>query len=258
MIEIRPIHEAEADAFLELLCGVFNLDIGRATGVFFSEPMFDLNRKWALFDEGQMVSILTTSPLVFGWGKAYGVAGVATRLERRGQGYASKLLDYVFEESSKKGETASLLFARETSVYGRNGYQVLDRVIRAPLDVCGEPIDPESMSENDVWQIYEEWASKHPNRLQRDALRWRYWNWHYRICTHLGDGYACPEPGILREAIFTPNDDQLPLAMGTEWFGLRAMAEIMKLRFVGPVMEDLHLMGRNFPGVPQLFMTDQF
>ena len=79
---------------------------------FFTEPLFDLSRKWALFDKGRMVSILTTSPLIFGWGRAFGVAGVATRLECRGEGYASRLLNSVFEESQALGEPAGLLFAK--------------------------------------------------------------------------------------------------------------------------------------------------
>ena len=96
------------------------------------------------------------------------------------------------------------------------------------------------------------------NRLRRDERRWRYWNWHYRICTPFQTGYICPEPGVLREAVYSTPVERLPLSEGLEWFGTRFMAGSMGLSFSGPVTEDLHLMGRNFPGVPQMFMTEQF
>jgi hypothetical protein len=59
--EIRTIHESEGETFLRLMCGVFGLDFNRAYDVFFTEPLFDLDRKWALFEGNEMVSILTTS-----------------------------------------------------------------------------------------------------------------------------------------------------------------------------------------------------
>ena len=77
MTEIRPIRLDETDAFLRILCTVFELDFFRAQGLFREEPLFDIDRKWALFERGEMVSILTTTPLIFGWGKANGIAGVA-------------------------------------------------------------------------------------------------------------------------------------------------------------------------------------
>jgi hypothetical protein len=258
LTEIRSIREGEAETFLDLLCTVFNLDYHRARGIFFTEPLFDLRRKWALFERGEMVSILTTSPLIFGWGQAFGVAGVATRFERRGEGHASRLLGRVFEESRAIGETAGLLFAREKGLYARNGYLELDRVIRAPLSVAGEPIEPESMEHHQVRVVYDAWAEADPARLRRNDARWRYWNWHFRICTPFQQGYICAEPGILREAVYATAVGTVPLAPRTEWFGTRSMAKEMKLSFAAPATDDLHLMGRNFPGVPKLFMTDQF
>ena len=62
MTEIRTIKESEGEAFLQLLCNVFKLDFDRAFSIFFSEPLFDLDRKWAMFDGPDMISISTTSP----------------------------------------------------------------------------------------------------------------------------------------------------------------------------------------------------
>jgi GNAT superfamily N-acetyltransferase len=256
MTDIRPVREAEAEDFLHLLCDVFDLDFNRAHDVFFAEPFFDLNRKWALFEAGRMVSILTTTPLEFGWGRAVGIAGVATLPQLRKEGYATRLLQRVLRESERNGEGPALLFAREPALYERNGFEALDRVIRAPLRLVPETMT-DSIPNETVESLYNAWASAHPDRLRRDARRWRYWRWHYRLAWEFGDGYLCHEPGVLREALFSPAASALPLPVGTEFLGTTFMAD----QFEIPVYDatvDLYLMGRSIPGIPQLFMTDQF
>ncbi len=117
MIEIRPIRDHEANPFLELICEIFELDVDRAQGIFFNEPLFDLSRKWALFEGGQMASVLTTVPLKFGWGTAIGIAGVATKLARRRLGLAETLLNHVLKDSEHREERVALLFAKEIGLY---------------------------------------------------------------------------------------------------------------------------------------------
>lgn len=256
MTEIRPIRESEAETFLRLLCDIFDLDFQRAFDVFFAEPLFDIRRKWALFEGQEMVSILTTSPLEFGWGRAVGIAGVATRPERRSEGHATRLLQRVLRESERSGEGAALLFARDVALYERNGFEALDRVIRAPLAVCPED-GRDALEEGSVESLYNAWAEEHPDRLRRDARRWRYWRWHYRVAWPFTDGYVCYEPGVLREALFKGPVAALPLPPETEFFGTTFMADQMELPVTNPRVE-LYLLGRGVPGVPQMFMTDQF
>jgi len=256
MTEIRPIREGEGEAFLQLLCDVFTLDFNRAYDVFFTEPMFDLERKWALFEGPEMVSILTTTPLEFGWGRAFGIAGVATRKERQHEGHASRLLQRVLREGERRGEPAALLFARETKVYERNGFEPLDRVIRAELKTTREVLD-DPLEFEDVRAQYEAWSNAHPDRLRRDERRWRYWQWQYRVPGPFRDGYLCHEPGVLREALFTGKPNAMPLPSGTEWLGTTFMADQLELP-VEKITVDLYVMGYKVPGVPQMFMTDQF
>jgi GNAT superfamily N-acetyltransferase len=258
LTEIRSIRESEADCFLELLCSVFNLDPVRARSVFFTEPLFDLRRKWALFKGGEMVSVLTTTPLEFGWGRAFGIAGVATRFERRGEGLASQLLGWVFDACSAAGEGAGLLFAKDRSLYERNGFRVLDEEIRGPVVLVPEEILPPILETDDVRSQYDAWAQVHPDRLRRDETRWRYWSWHYRVCNPFMDGYLCAEPGVIREAIYGTRVPGLPLSYGTEWFGTRTMTELLRVPLAGEAKGELFLMGRNVPSTPQMFMTDQF
>lgn len=257
MTEIRTIREDEGEAYLEFICEVFELDYDRAEPIFFNEPMFDLDRKWALFEGTRMVSILATSPLQFGWGRAIGIAGVATRKAERREGYASKLIERVLRESDKRGEGPALLFAQKLELYESLGFEPIDRVVQAPIIVDHKTSDEEMLSPGQVRPLYDAWAEADMSRLRRDHRRWNYWKWHNRTSLAVGDGYLCYENELLREAVVTPGMKSLPLPSATEWFGLSVMADLLELPILVPRVE-LVLMGRNFPGVPQFFLTDQF
>jgi GNAT superfamily N-acetyltransferase len=257
MTEIRPIHESEGETFLALLCDVFELDYYRAEGIFFTEPMFDLNRKWALFDGPEMVSILTTVPLEFGWGRAFGVAGVATTPKRRSEGLAGQLLDKVIEESAKRGETGALLFARELGVYAKHGFEAIDRVVRGNIIGVPEQKNPNVLEWSEIRELYDDWASRDQDRLRRDEKRWKYWKWNLRVCTGLADGYMCLEGNTMREAVVGSALPAWPVGPYTEWLGLTFMADQLGIKLEEPEL-DLYLMGYNIPRIPQMFLTDQF
>ena len=258
MTEIRPIRESEADEFLGLLCDVFGLDFDRARPLFFEDPMFDLRRKWALIEGQEIVSALTTTPLEFGWGRAYGIAGVATREGRRGEGYAGKLVERVHKEAKGRGEGRGLLLAKELGLYERLGFEPLDRVVRAPLATVPEEGVPPEMHVEEVRALYAAWADGHPDRLQRDRKRWTLWKWHFRECSPFVDGYLCFENDTLREGLWSHPQAAIPLPAGTEFFGTTLIADMLELPLAAPPTVELYLMGRDVPGVPQLFMTDQF
>src|SRR5438477_1449685 len=133
MSDIRPIQSGEAEEFLRLLCSVFGLDYRRAFDVFFQEPLFDINRKWASFESGKIVCTLTTVPLIFGDGPAIGIAGVATEPENRGRNLATELLKESLRHSDSIGEGRALLFASCERLYERCGFKPLDQVISQPL-----------------------------------------------------------------------------------------------------------------------------
>ncbi len=254
---IRPIRGSEADRFLQVLCQVFELDFERAKGVFFEEPFFDLGRKWALFENGEMVSILTTTPLLFGDGKAIGIAGVATVPEARGRGLAEKLLREVVAMAQAAGEGEVMLFAKQTSVYERCGFEVIDTVVKGPIASLGAPDDPEDMGYDDVERAYTAWSLQHHRRLRRDAPRWNLWTYNLKVCEPIGEGYFCFEGTMIREALVGTNHVAWPVPPGTEWYGLANMTE--QLGIPGNFQfADLYLMAIGSPGPPQMFMTDQF
>lgn len=258
MTEIRPLREGEVEAFLELLCDVFGLDFDRAQPLFFEDPMFDLRRKWALFEGAEMVSILTTTPLEFGWGRAYGVAGVATRADRRGEGHAGKLLERVHKEAHRAGEGHAMLFARDLNLYEKHGFEPLDRVVRAPLATLPDDGIHAPMHVEEVRAMYAAWADGDDDRLRRDRKRWNLWKWHFRECFPFVDGYLCFENDTLREGLWSTPQTALPLPSGVEFFGTTLIADMLEIPIAAPPTVELYLMGRDVPGVPQLFMTDQF
>lgn len=257
MRDIRPIREHEATTFLKVLCDVFGLDYRRAESIFFNEPMFSLDRKWALFEGKEMLSILTTVPLEFGWGKAIGIAGVATVEPRRGEGLAALLLERALAASAKNGEKAAFLFARDPRLYERLGFKVLDHAVRAKIDEPADGRKARILSFEEVRRIYDDWASRSDDRLRRDEQRWRYWRWNLRVCAEASDGYVCVEGGTVRECVANTVPERWGVGRETEWFGLASMARACRLSLKEPKNE-LLFMGRNAPACPQMFLTDQF
>ena len=257
MTEIRSIRLDETDKFLKILCDVFDLDFYRAQGLFKEEPFFDLSRKWALFEGGEMISILTTTPLEFGWGKAVGIAGVATLPKRQREGHARKLLTRVLVESERTGEGPALLFAADTRVYEAAGFEGIDRVVRGPIVSLPLEVELDSISIDELQGKYEIWSVADENRLRRDAKRWEYWKWQFRESYTYKDGYLCLENGQLRELLLTVPEKKLPVPTATEWIGLASMTDQLEIP-LGTLSVPMYLMGYNFPGIPQMFMTDQF
>lgn len=257
MIEIRPVLAEEAEAFLQLLCRVFELDVDRARGVFFAEPLFDLRRKWGLFESGVLQSILTTVPLQFGWGAATGIAGVATRPEARCLGLAERLLRKVVESSQSRGEQSVFLFATQPNLYERVGFQVLDHVVRGDLCVEQEGESGPLLDYGDVRNLYSAWALEDPNRLARDDKRWEYWRWNLRICRRAPGGYYCIDGHVVREAVCNRGLAAWACRPGEEWCGLESMTEQLQVPTQAHATGTF-LMGYGAAKPPELFMTDQF
>jgi len=231
--------------------------IGNGDVSYLALPLFDLKRKWAVMEDGEPVSILTTVELEFGWGKAIGIAGVATRHDRRGQGLATVLLEKVLCQASEEGVRSAYLFARDKRVYQKLGFEVLDEAIYAPIHGRPEFVLPRTLSFEETKAAYEEWSQGHPDRLRRNERRWNYWKWNLRVCTVHAGGYLCLEGSLIREVVPGGGEAPWPLPASTEWFGLRSMARVIGAPIRDPRPE-LMLMGWRSPTVPQFFMTDQF
>jgi predicted acetyltransferase len=209
MREIRPIQSHEADAFLQLLCSSFGLDFVRARRIFYEEPLFDLNRKWAVFDGHELCACLTTVPLEFGDGKAMGIAGVATKEDRRGMGLGTELLRDVLQSGASNGENRALLFASNTRLYEKLGFEVLDHVVSYSLTPAPQKEHEYPLTFGGVRKLYDAWASEDLKRLRRDDRRWAYWRFSLKNAFSAGSGYVCLEGARVREALPDANGQRL-------------------------------------------------
>ncbi len=259
MIVCRPITRTEADQFLEILCTVFELSVQRASPVFFNEPSFDVNRKWACFENGTMKSILTSTPLIFGSSdqkRAMGIAGVATLPEAQGKGFAGMLVKSILEYGRNNNEPRALLFAKNPSLYTQLGFEVLDEIVEGPIECDGEDELQDDLDFDSVHKIYDEFSAQDDSWLHRDDLRWAVWKWSVRCCQPTPSGYICHEGMTIREAIF-PNPGGWPISRGTNWMGLKSVTEAIQVPTT-PKPTGSSLMGIGFDFAPQMFLTDQF
>ncbi|MBA3724907.1 MAG: GNAT family N-acetyltransferase [Armatimonadetes bacterium] len=255
MIEIRTIEMGECEEFLRLLCKVFSLDFRRAHDAFFKEPMYDLNRKWAVFEDGVIVSTLTTVSALFGDGRGIGIAGVATEPERQGENLATMLLQEVLRQSESRGEPRALLFAANEDLYVRCGFRVLDAIVSQPLPKAKSRSEPELLSRDQVRSIFDAWSEEKPYRLRRDDRRWDHWRWNLKTVYSQMSGYICHELGRVREVL--PAYEGLPSVEPAEWYGQLSLAEDLGIELTDP-RKELNLMGRGFDRTPHMFLTDQF
>jgi hypothetical protein len=137
------------------------------------------------------------------------------------------------------------------------GFQVIDHVIRGEIRTASAHYLPDPLRNNDVHKRYNAWASSEPNRLKRDAQRWKYWEWVLRLCEPCGAGYICIEGGACREAVMDRRLDEWPVPPGTTWTGLKSVTGRIGVPLLGEVQE-LILMAKGTSNPPELFMTDQF
>jgi len=247
----------ECDRFLAILCEVFDLDYDLAHGVFFADPGFDPARKWALFIEGEMQTILTTTPLQFGSSHAIGIAGVATLPAARGKGYAERLVSEVCSVSEAQGVSEAILFAKRRGLYEKCGFEVVDELVRGPIATLPTDTVGPALSFSEVEQLYADWSHQDSRRLRRDSHSWAKWKYSLKVCEPMGGGYACLEGTMIREAMTTDQALSWPVPPGAEWYGLRTLTD--RIGVPGDLkFADLYLMGRGCPSPPQMFMTDQF
>lgn len=253
MGEVRRIHAHEEPEFLRLLCTVFNLDRVRASTIFFKEPLHDFRENWAYVESGKILSILTLTPLHFGWGVTYGISGVATAESDRGRGLAGKVIAAAMDRPA----ASFMLFAHQTDLYDTLGFVEVDRVVHAPMNRTEVPADCPVLPTSEVIALYDAWAEQDPSHLRREAARWEFWRWSMRTTESYGGGYFAVEHNSMREALLPERPAMLPLHEPTQWTGLASLTERLQIPVSDPVL-DMIVMGRNLPGQPQMFMTDQF
>src|SRR5205085_2632264 len=121
-------HTEDLDAMLGLMCDAFGLPFAAARDLFYKDPYFDVERKRVLLLDGLVVSCLTLVEADIWIGSALvrvgGIAGVATALEHREKGFASRLLLDSLPVLRERGCALSALFPYSYAFYSRLGWQV--------------------------------------------------------------------------------------------------------------------------------------
>lgn len=251
MRSIRTLHGSESRAFLDLMCEAFRLERVADLTTHVADPHWVRSTRWGLFEGDDLVSIMSAAPLQFGWGRAIGIASVATRVDCRSRGLAQQLLEEVLFQAARSGIQGALLFAHQEELYRRSGFELLDTVVSGVLaSTSGEGT---AIARGDVRTIYDRWSFAHPARLRRTANDWVRWRSRWRDCVQSERGYIAIDNGQVREAVDAV--EPLPVSKGVKWYGLDSMSKLFN---IVDKSDELLLMGRSFPHTPQMFMTDQF
>lgn len=187
-IPARAAHHDEAELALAVLCAAFRIDCDAARPLYYQDPFFDLSHKRILFDpDGVLVSCLTVVPSTLMVGGVPvplgGIAGVATRPERQGEGHASRLLAATVSDlTDELRYPISALFPFSYDYYRRFGWETASGVVRwtaAPdtLPRCVEAFGvhpPQDDAERRaIRQLHQAAIHGCTGACARDARRWR-------------------------------------------------------------------------------------
>ena len=135
-VEIRAARPEEADEVLRVLCAAFGLSFDAARPIYYQDPYYLLSHKRLLRTPAHgIVSCLTVIPTQIRVGAAWvpmgGIAGMATRPDRQGQGWGSRLLAATVPAiSAEMGYPLSGLFPAEEKFYRRIGWETASRATR--------------------------------------------------------------------------------------------------------------------------------
>lgn len=194
MFELRPISDAEIDAFRDCMMSAFGGDIqddpGGGDRI---RALIPPGRAWAAFDQGLAVATLGCFTMKLRIpGGTIPVAGLtmnSVRTTHRRRGLMRELFRLQHEDSRRRGEPVTALWtASEATIYGRLGYGVaaesdaleLDtrglalverRDARRDEDVCSG-ID-EATARAQLPEIYARVAADRPGSFHRDEVWWR-------------------------------------------------------------------------------------
>jgi len=181
-MEYRPIKEDEFDAFIGVLSHVFAWD-PKPEELELEKQRMEFDRSIAAFDDDRIVG--TGANLTFrmsvpgGRVDAGGVTMIGVLPTHRRRGVLTSMMAELLDDSRKRGEPVSILWASESSIYGRFGYgtatRLADRIIerahasfRSGVDAHGSVrlIEKEEALEQ-FPSLYERVVDRYPGMIAR-------------------------------------------------------------------------------------------
>jgi predicted acetyltransferase len=185
--QMRPIEDAEVDAFLNAVVEAFHRDPDEddmALWRLFCEP----DRTLAVYDGGEIVAtsgLLSFETAVPGGARpTAGVTAVGVHAVHRGRGLFDRMMVGHLEAIQERGQEAiATLYASEGALYGRYGYglgsRVADLQVRSPearlrVPPAGPPRHgaPEDLVA-DMRTVYESAWRERPGMMSRDDRSWQ-------------------------------------------------------------------------------------
>ena len=141
LMEIRPIHEDEFDAFELALSNAFGDVVVEEHYKALDRLVWEPDRTFAAFDEGRIVGCAAAdsfTSVVPGGGTVgtAGVTAVGVLPTHRRRGILTELIRRLHDQAVDRGEPIATLLASEGQIYGRFGYglAVLDLSLDVALD----------------------------------------------------------------------------------------------------------------------------
>ena len=185
-MEISAVRPDELESLLALICEVFGLPYEPAREIFYGDPYLNLENKRVLRVGGRIVSCLSIADREVWLGskkvRVGGIAGVATRPEERGKGYASLLISDTLDFLKAQGYALSALIPYSSHFYRRLGYEICGnacRYITSPsfLPSSREIQNVRPARSNDASALercYDTWSWRNSFFGIRDEQRWQY------------------------------------------------------------------------------------
>ncbi|HSM01352.1 MAG TPA: GNAT family N-acetyltransferase [Acidimicrobiia bacterium] len=127
-ITIRTIEDSEVAAFRDAMATVFAFDPKEEDLEIF-RGWVELDRSMAAVDDGRIVATggAVTFQMVVPGGSLVGAAGltmITVQPTHRRRGLLRRMIERHFDDAAARGEPVSILWASESSIYGRFGYGV--------------------------------------------------------------------------------------------------------------------------------------
>lgn len=255
MSELRHLTASRFDQYVALLCESFNYsDTKHVASILTQDPCFELDSVLCLYKGKRLVSAVTSTLLQFGEAPAIGLSSVMTAPAFKGKGFATKLVKEALALAQGAGIDRALVFAKTTKLYESVGFRILDECIAGDFD-CPEPLAERPMEERFIRMLYEQWASGHPDRVQRNDLNWEKHRWLPTDRLYQAAGYATrTRTGMVHEVV-NVGAHQFNLPSGSHWCGLESMANSLSLPLVNRMRVE-YLLGIGFDRTPQFFRNE--
>jgi predicted acetyltransferase len=187
---IRHATPDELPAFIDAMTTAFQERPDTAKVAADIATIWDLDRTWAAFDDGRLVSTFrsfATELTVPGLGRLPGsaIAAVAVMPHRRRRGLLRRMVAAEHAAARDRGEAVALLYAAEYPIYGRFGYGPACQEATWTLDALGAAFHGEpagsvefapadASTRDEMIRVFEAWRHRSVGEILRPAYRWDY------------------------------------------------------------------------------------